>query len=53
MHPKNYLQKNEFDHFVDFSRLPENIPKNAKMLLYRPNTMARLKKSFDAITNAA
>ena len=49
MHPKNYLQQNDFDHFVDFSRLPEKINKNAKMLLYRPNTMAKLKKSFDAI----
>ena len=36
MHPKNYLQANDFDHFVDFSRLPTKINKNAKMLLYRP-----------------
>ena len=49
MHPKNYLQENDFDSFVDFSRLPEKINKNAKMILYRPNLMAKLKKSFDAI----
>lgn len=49
MHPKNYLQTNDFDSFVDFSRLPEKINKNAKLILYRPNLMAKLKKSFDAI----
>lgn len=54
IHPdKNYLQENDFDHFVDFSRLPEKINKNAKMILYRPNLMAKLKKSFDAIVKAA
>ena len=45
MHPKNYLQTNDFDSFVDFSRLPDKINKNAKMILYRPNLMAKLKKS--------
>jgi hypothetical protein len=49
MHPKNYLQTNDFDSFVDFSRLPDKINKNAKMILYRPNLMAKLKKSFDMI----
>lgn len=53
MHPTNHILANDFDHFVDFSRLPDKINKNAKMLLYRPTTMAKLKKSFDAIVTAS
>lgn len=49
LHPVNYLQPNDFDYFVDFTRLPEKIPKNAKNLLYRPKLMAKLKESFDKI----
>ena len=29
--------------------MPDKISKNAKMILYRPNLMAKLKKSFDMI----
>lgn len=54
MHPKDYWNpRNEFDAFVDFTRLPKKLSKNAKMLLYRPQVMAKLKKSFDAILSAA
>ena len=54
MHPKNYWNpRNEFDAFVDFTRLPKKLEKNAKMLLYRPQEMAKLKKSFDAVLSAA
>jgi len=28
--------ENPFDSFVDFTQLPENLPKDAKNLLYRP-----------------
>lgn len=33
--------------------MPEKISKSAKMILYRPNLMAKLKKSFDEIVKAA
>jgi len=54
MHPKNYWNPhNDFDAFVDFTRLPKNLNKNVKMLLYRPQVMAKLKKAFDALLAAS
>ena len=49
MHPKNYLQPNDYDFFVDFTRLPKKLNKNVKNLVYRPKSMAKLQVSFDSI----
>ena len=47
MHVKNYLDhKNPFSNFVDFTRLPEDLPKKAKDLLYRPQKMTKLHQAY-------
>jgi hypothetical protein len=35
MHGTHY-KGNPYDSFVDFTRLPEDLPKDAKDILYRP-----------------
>lgn len=44
--PNDLLVDNPYSFFVDFSRLPSNIPKKIKLILYRPEKMARLKKVY-------
>ena len=44
--PNDLLVDNPYSFFVDFERLPANIPKKIKLILYRPERMARLKKAY-------
>lgn len=44
--PNDLLADNPYSFFVDFNRLPKNIPKEIKAILYRPERMARLKKAY-------
>ena len=47
IHMTNYLEdKNPFSNFVDFTRLPDDLPKAAKDLLYRPQKMAKLNQAY-------
>ena len=40
-------EKNEaYSFFVDFNRLPKEIPQKIKLLLYRPERMARLQLAY-------
>ena len=37
IHPTNYIRNNNpYSNLVDFTKLPEDLPKKAKDLLYRP-----------------
>lgn len=45
-HEPHYVSENLFNDFVDFTKLPPNIPKDAKALLYRPNKMKELASSY-------
>jgi hypothetical protein len=47
-HPKFQTNKNIYDNFVDFTKLPENLSHDAKSLLYRPQKMKVL---YDAYRN--
>lgn len=44
--PNDLLVDNPYSFFVDFNRLPADIPKKIKLILYRPERMARLKKAY-------
>lgn len=44
--PNDLLLDNPFSFFVNFERLPSKIPDKIKLLLYRPERMARLKKAY-------
>lgn len=41
---------NPYSFFVNFERLPANIPEKIKQLLYRPERMARLNQAYHRIT---
>ena len=45
------MWENIYDNFVDFSRLPKDLPKPAKDLLYRPDRMKKLAEKFDKIVD--
>jgi hypothetical protein len=45
MHGTHY-KGNPYDSFVDFTRLPEDLPKDAKDILYRPEQMKKLYASY-------
>ena len=47
-HIRNY---NPYSSFVDFTRLPEDLPKKAKDLLYRPQKMAKLGQAYNRLVN--
>lgn len=47
-HPKFQTNRNIYDNFVDFTKLPENLSHDAKSLLYRPQKMKVL---YDAYRN--
>jgi len=49
-HVPNYVSENLFNDFVDFTKLPENIPKDAKAILFRPNKMKELAKAYRNIS---
>ena len=46
LHVTNHLLDNPYSNFVDFTRLPKDIPKKAKDLLYRPQKMQKLCESY-------
>ena len=45
-HEPHYVSENLFNEFVDFTKLPQNISKDAKALLYRPNKMKELAQAY-------
>ena len=45
MHPTHY-KENLFDAFVDFTKLPKDMPKEAKDIFFRPKKMARLAQVY-------
>ena len=50
IHPVNDLEvDNPYSFFVNFERLPAQIPEKIKQLLYRPERMARLNKAYHSI----
>ena len=52
IHPTNYIRNNNpYSNLVDFTRLPEDIPKKAKDLLYRPQRMAKLGQAYERLTS--
>lgn len=48
-HETHYTSYNLFDNFVDFTKLPTNLPKEAKSLLYRPDKMKTLSEAYKSI----
>lgn len=57
-HPFRHVEDNVHQNFVDFTKLPADIPKDAKNLLYRPQKMKVLYEGYRKIvvqlrTNAA
>lgn len=50
MHLHNdLLEDNPYHFFVNFDRLPKEIPAKIKQLLYRPERMARLNKAYHKV----
>ena len=50
IHMTNHIRsQNSYSSFVDFTRLPEDIPKKAKDLLYRPQKMAKLGQAYNRL----
>ena len=45
-HAKFYTRANIYDQFVDFTKLPANLSKDAKSLLYRPQKMKQLAECY-------
>jgi len=41
-----HFKANPYDAFIDFTRLPEDMPKEAKDILYRPAQMKKLHESY-------
>ena len=44
--PNDIYEDNPYSYFVNFDRLPKEIPKHLKQTLYRPEKMGRLKKAY-------
>lgn len=49
-HQAHYVSENLFNDFVDFTKLPQNLSKDAKALLYRPNKMKELAQAYRNIS---
>jgi hypothetical protein len=45
-HTPHYVSQNLYNDFVDFTKLPEGISKEAKALLYRPPKIKALAKAY-------
>jgi hypothetical protein len=41
-----HFKANPYDAFIDFTKLPEDMPKEAKDILYRPAQMKKLAESY-------
>ncbi len=48
-HMTNFKEDNPYSKLVDFTRLPKDIPRKAKDLLYRPQKMNKLAESYNRL----
>ena len=51
LHPIHY-KESLYQHFVDFTKLPQDMPKAAKDILYRPEKVAKLSEVYLKIVRA-
>ena len=49
-HEPHYVSENLFNDFVDFTKLPQNLSKDAKGLLFRPIKMKELAEAYRNIS---